>query len=110
MYATIHFFFVQHSKTWTKRTTYEQILTIFSVLSIIYVFFFGPEDVEEDSIADIMYWVFTGIGLIMMYSMAHFLFIQHGKNWTQRNKYQKIVTIVAIIGTLLLYIGVMTPQ
>lgn len=34
LYAIIHFFFVQHSKTWKNRTTYEKIITVAAIVFI----------------------------------------------------------------------------
>lgn len=48
---------------------------------------------------------FIVAGLVMVYSMIHFAVIQFMKKWTERNAYEQIVTIFALVSILMLVIS-----
>ncbi len=54
--------------------------------------------------------LFAIAGLIMIYSTGHFLFIQHKKANKDRTSYEKVVSVVAIVSIVLLYLGVMVGK
>ena len=45
------------------------------------------------------------LGLFMFYVWGHFFVIQFQKDWSNRNGYEKFLTIAAIVFLLLLIIG-----
>lgn len=45
------------------------------------------------------------VGVVMIYIWAHFFTIQFTKRWSERNWYEKILTITAIILLVLMYMG-----
>lgn len=47
----------------------------------------------------------TIFGLFMVYTWVHWTVIQFTKNWEQRNNYEKIITVVAIVTLVLLFVG-----
>ena len=47
------------------------------------------------------------LGLIMMYTMTHFFFIQNKKNWDERSLYERIVTSVGIFSIVIVVLSVM---
>jgi len=48
------------------------------------------------------------LGGFMIYTEVHFFFIQHSKTWEARTKYQKAITIIAIMFAVLLLLGIMS--
>jgi len=48
--------------------------------------------------------MYTIIGLIILYSVGH-LFVLQKKGWDDRTKYEKVVTVVGIVSTILIYVG-----
>jgi len=39
IYSVVHFFIVQHNKTWDDRSSYEKFITVFGMVSISLIFF-----------------------------------------------------------------------
>jgi len=48
----------------------------------------------------------TIIGLMILYSVGHFFFIQT-KAWTVRTQYERVVSVIAMVGIGLIFIGMM---
>lgn len=51
---------------------------------------------------------YTILGLVGIYSIIHFFTIQFMKNWSNRNAYEKFVTILAITFITLLIMGIIS--
>jgi len=47
------------------------------------------------------------IGIVMLYSTAHFFVVSFNKRWSERTDYEKCVTIAGMISIVLVYIGTM---
>lgn len=47
----------------------------------------------------------TLLGLVALYAMLHFYVIQFTKTYTERNWYEKTITIVAAVFVFLILIG-----
>lgn len=45
------------------------------------------------------------LGLWMLYSTGHFLVLQFYSTWKNRSKYEKVVTVSAVISILLIFIS-----
>ena len=49
------------------------------------------------------------IGLVMIYSVIHFIVVSFSKIWKERSVYEQIVTIIGIAVITLIFIGTMFP-
>ena len=50
------------------------------------------------------------LGLIMIYTVIHFIIISFLKNWKERSVYEQIVTIIGIIVITLIFLNAIFPQ
>jgi hypothetical protein len=56
---------------------------------------------------DIFYIVF---GVMMIYSIVHFVIVQFEKKWSDRTSYEKFVTVFALVSISLILIGTMNAE
>ena len=56
---------------------------------------------------DIFYIVF---GVMMIYSIVHFVIVQFEKKWSDRTSYEKFITVFALVSISLILIGTMTAE
>ena len=47
------------------------------------------------------------IGLVMIYSVVHYIIISFSKTWKERSGYEQVITIFGIIVITLIFLGAM---
>jgi len=50
------------------------------------------------------------LGIIMLYSVIHYVIISFSKTWSQRTGYEKVVTVLGIIIIALIFLETMFPS
>ena len=50
------------------------------------------------------------IGLIMMYSVVHYIIISFSKTWKERSGYEQVITVFGVIVITLIFLNTMYPQ
>jgi len=49
--------------------------------------------------------IYMILGFVIIYTTTHFMFIQNKDCWMHRTAYEKVVTVVAIVSIVLIYLG-----
>ena len=50
------------------------------------------------------------IGLVMIYSVVHYIIISFSKTWKERSGYEQVITVFGIIVITLIFLNTMYPQ